>query len=573
MRLKVENYRGIERAELSLSPQITLIGAANHAGKSSLMQAMGAALLGAPVPVDGVTANRAGVLVRVGADDGFVELETDQGTRRIDWPSCKINTDAEGPGPYAHELVATGGNDLNDLDQKKRAEVVINLTKALPTEDDLRAELEKQKIPQDRIDSECAMVFGLTEKGKVVKAAKGWEASAKAAEETGRTLKAKFSALTGITWGSKQGGTWLPAVWDEDLPGASEERLQAEVTQAKELLESAIAVGAISSHEREQLAAQAETVTGLLEQCEKFKAAIKEAEQAVKDEEAKKPENAHTPTDLQTVYNCHACNAELVIKGNKAVPPDQSKPTAAELKASQKAMAEWQAAVKAKRDARDEASRAYHRAQDKAMVASSAQDKLARLGDVNRDDAAIEAARESVRRAEQRLDAVLRKTEADKLHEAILTNDRVIDTLRADGLRQRKLATALSDLNLRLAELSNFAGWKPVELSRELKITYGGRAFGLLSQSEQFRANSVLRVAFAQLTQSHFVLLDAADVLDVKGRNGLFRLVQAGGVPAVVAMTSPLNQLPDLQKAGKGVTYWLEGGKAHSLSSVLAGAV
>lgn len=573
MKLRVTNYRGVEQAELSLSPQITLIGAANHAGKSSLVQAMTAALLGNPVPAEGVTNARAGVLVRVGADDGYVQLETDADRfRRIDWPSCKISTGDGGNAPFAHEL-ATGLTDLLKMEQKKRAETVINLTKALPTDEDLRTELAAQKIPEDRIDSESAMIFGLVENDKIVKAPKGWEAATTSAEEQGRTLKAKFSALTGISWGSKQGGNWLPTVWDEDLPGASEERLQAEVTQAKELLESAIAVGAISGHERQQLTEKAAQVPALVAECDKLKAVIKTAEEAVKAEELAKPTKSYGPNDTQRVYKCHHCEGELVLKADKLVPPEQGKPTQAEMQAAQKEMAAFQGRMQEKRQARDKAFNDYQRCQDKAVAASRAQEQLVKIGDTDRDEAAIESARESVRRAEQRLDALKRKTEAEKLHEAILTNDRVIKVLRADGLRQTKLAAALKGFNDRLERLSGFAKWKPVELTRELHVTYGGRTYSLLSQSEQFRANAVLRVAFAQLTASEFVLVDAADILDDNGRNGLFRLLQAGGIPAVVAMTTTLKKLPDLEAANRGVSYWLEGGKAHQLATVLAGAV
>ena len=58
-------------------------------------------------------------------------------------------------------------------------------------------------------------------------------------------------------------------------------------------------------------------------------------------------------------------------------------------------------------------------------------------------------------------------------------------------------------------------------------------------------------------------LIDKADKLDPKGRNGLFNLLAEAGIKAVVAtMMARPNLVPDLEGAEIGASYWLKDGIA-----------
>ncbi|RMD61382.1 MAG: hypothetical protein D6826_10040, partial [Alphaproteobacteria bacterium] len=169
------------------------------------------------------------------------------------------------------------------------------------------------------------------------------------------------------------------------------------------------------------------------------------------------------------------------------------------------------------------------------------------------------------------LKAFLAKREADRIHTAIEANQHVIDVLAPGGLRARKLAEAVRRFNAEaLAPLCEAAGWRAVTLDNGLEPTYGGRPYALLSASEQYRVRATLQVAMARLDGSEAVILDAADILDRRGRNGLFKMLIAAGLPALIGMTitdPEKTPPPDLAASGRGMTYWIENGIAAPLGN------
>jgi hypothetical protein len=69
----LRDFRGCQRAEITCHP-MALLGGLNRAGKTSIAQAVGAALCGDALPVQGLPRNSAGLLVRTGASGATVEL-------------------------------------------------------------------------------------------------------------------------------------------------------------------------------------------------------------------------------------------------------------------------------------------------------------------------------------------------------------------------------------------------------------------------------------------------------------------------------------------------------------------
>ncbi|MFX5611511.1 hypothetical protein ABTD85_24050, partial [Acinetobacter baumannii] len=65
-------------------------------------------------------------------------------------------------------------------------------------------------------------------------------------------------------------------------------------------------------------------------------------------------------------------------------------------------------------------------------------------------------------------------------------------------------------------------------------ITAGGRAYGLLSESEQWRTDAMIAQAVAQVTGLRILMLDRFDVLDLPGRsdaiNWLHSLAEEGHI-------------------------------------------
>jgi hypothetical protein len=95
----------------------------------------------------------------------------------------------------------------------------------------------------------------------------------------------------------------------------------------------------------------------------------------------------------------------------------------------------------------------------------------------------------------------------------------------------------------------------------------GGTPYEGLSSSEQCPDRTNVQVAIASHDGSSLILLDDADILHMKNREALVALLDREKIKAVVAMTlnSP-DKTPDLQAAGLGRSYWVEGGQVIELA-------
>jgi hypothetical protein len=102
----------------------------------------------------------------------------------------------------------------------------------------------------------------------------------------------------------------------------------------------------------------------------------------------------------------------------------------------------------------------------------------------------------------------------------------------------------------------------------------GGTPYEGLSSSEQWRVRTIVQVAIASHDGSSLILLDDADILHMKNREALVALLDREKIKAVVAMTlnSP-DKTPDLQAAGLGRSYRVEGGQVIELADARQAAM
>ncbi len=213
---------------------------------------------------------------------------------------------------------------------------------------------------------------------------------------------------------------------------------------------------------------------------------------------------------------------------------------------------------------------AYESADEQSKVASttlaSARDaagKLAKLGSGNASIEQVNAARESVQSAQFRLDAFSKKSKADRLQNSILQNAVIVTALDVTGIRQSVLHSRIQTfLTDSVAPISTLAQWQNIGIESDMSLSYGARAWSLLSESERYCIRVVLQLAVAKLQGAHAVIIDAADILDKAGRNGLIRAVRDAEIPAVICMTiaTPL-EVPDLATAGIGESFWIHDGE------------
>lgn len=553
MKISIENYRGIKSATFQLEG-ITLVAAQNAAGKSAVAQAAGAVLSGQPMPIPGVPKTMAGMLVRSGASAGFAQLDTDTGVGRVDWPRAAMKTKGTPPQISAIaagiELLSPHHGSTDDAaKQKRRAEMLIDLLNAHPVFEHLRARFAREGINEETARATWAFI----EK-------QGWPAAHVQAKETGARLKGQWEAVSGENYGSKKAEAFTPNEWEPELAGASLEALQAAVTDARDAVEGMIAVAAIDDAERDRLQALADSVAELQTA---HKVADTEFRQGDKERaDAESIQRTLRNPDAVSNHKCPHCSGDLSIAGAKIV-------AGSIVTVEEKNI--WDTAhqkIAAARKRAEELRQAMQVSVAKLNEAEGAAKELEKLSGANASQDQVNSARSLLQVAQLRLSAFEKKTKADRLQASILQNASITTALDTGGIRQEVVSESISRfLSERIAPLAAVAGWHGVDVSADMALQYGGRAWSVLAESERYRVRVLLQVGAAMLQQASAVVIDAADILDRAGRNGLMNLLRHNDVPAIVCMTFPApTVVPDLQAAGIGASYWIADGELKPLA-------
>jgi hypothetical protein len=554
--LELRDFRGCERAALRCDP-IALVAGRNASGKSSIAQAAGAALSGQTRVVDGVTKSAAGMLVKIGASSASIVLSGPGGKMRVEWPSCQATSDGE--PPHASEIAA-GLDSVAEMAPVDRAGVLGDLLHAAPTREEFVVALADLGLDDDEV---VAVIWQLITD-------QGWDQAHQVRKERGAEYKGQWRQVTGVNYGSRIAASWVPKGWAAAEEKLSENDLAAALVKAKADHERAIAAVAVSTAEREQLATEAAKV-------EERQAALREVEDAQAAvagvlDAAKSYRAGLLPADAEPGIPCPHCGKAVAIRRVSLVETILTKIeeiSAAETKRRRQAIAEADGDIARREGELTGARNAIAAARQALFAATGAK---ARLNSLASDKVVgnVETAAAAVEQAEARLKAFRQKTQADSLREKIKVNDLILDILAANGLRARKLGRVLDTFNTAgLKPLTEAAGWKAVIVEPDMLLTYGGRRYGLLSTSEQYRVRAALQVAMARLDGSEMLVLDAADVLDAPTRSGLFALLAEAGLPAIVCMTlTRREQVPDIGAAGLGASYWIENGCLETLRQI-----
>ena len=537
MQVEMKNYRGVAEARLTMAP-IALVAGPNGAGKSSIAQGIAAALTKNAAPIDGIAKNAAGQLLRDGAKRGNCTVGDDTGSVTANWPGA--STSEDGSPPWASEI-ACGLTSLVDMKPKEAAALLISAIEALPTLEHLQAALP------DVDATMLQQVWGAIQTD-------GWDSAHKRAQERGAKLKGAWEQVTGEKYGSAKADGWRPV----GAPEAGTEELQAELTDLRGQLEQAIANQAVGQAEVQRLEAQVQAGVDTQATVEKLDSDIANGN-AHADKLTAELGALPKPETVETLAECPHCKGHLVVVSSTQVrAPAEGGITAEENEQRQAAIDAKRAELQRTNAALQQLGGQRASALQTISVASAAKKQLGAMPEGGATAEQIQSLRNDITEAEADLRAVAAIQSAEKLHGDIGENQLVINALAPDGVRQTVLAEKMGNFNAALARLSGTAGWPVVALADDLSLSLGGRPYILISESEKFRVRVTLQVALADLDGSDVVLIDAADILDRAGRNGLFKMVSSSGMRALVCMTmNQMADVPDLGAAGLGKSYWL----------------
>lgn len=542
MNISIQNFRGCSRAEIVLE-KITLVAGENAAGKTSVAQAVSAALTGDPVPVSGVTKATAGCLVRSGTAAGHVEVCGAEGMVRIDYPKAAVNS--EGTPPFASEFAA-GLVCVLDLPSRERAEVLSRYLRAEPTREDLEARLNQIKeLKPEHIDH----VWRRIEEG-------GWDGAHAQAKEKGAKMKGQWEQITGERYGTKKADGWIPEGWSADLDGANAADLEAGLVDARAVLEGCIAAEAVDEARIEALQKDAAQVPTLEKTVAAAEEQVADLEKALA--ELRKVAAGLPPAEDVPSLACPHCSQPVLFERGVLVKAGATL-SKKEISAREKALAEANQAVKVTEEDLKVSRRLVAELRGALSIAmkaaaelqSSACSPVEAVGD-------IDAARGAVALAEQRVRCFKSKIEADDRHFNIGINALILEALAPDGVRLARLKKALGEANAELAQLD------AVEISGDLEASLNGTPFHLLSGSEKYRVRVALQLWMAGRDKSSAVVIDGADILVSRPlRQHLFKTLAASKIPSLVTMAFPCKQdVPDLAAKKAGVSYWIGDGGA-----------
>ena len=555
MRILVRGFRGADRAEFDIDP-ICLIAGKNGSGKSSVAQAVSAALTGCTIPFFRstkpdkpiFTKTEAKGLVRGGVDKATVVVTGTEGRMTVEWPKHDVKSEGT---PPASTKVAAGLVNPMEMEDESRQKFLSALLECEPKDADILTEAHDQGLTEARGKAMLELIK-----------LQGWDPAYKIEKEKGARLKGQWEAATGTDFGRLKAEVFVPEGWAEDLKQTTLEQLEEHVANARQQVENAVGALAVDVAEVDRLGAEAIAEEQAQLAVDKYAPTLAGKEEAYLDANA-----AVAAITIPTTQDCPHCNQPLEISGDKITKP---KLTAAGIDSLKQSLEKAQRVRSDANVARGLALTTMQPLRDELAKHAGASVRYEQARRRTGNQEALDLARDLLSSLEKRRNALRVKTCADDAFRQILEQVKVVDILAPDGLRRAKLAKALADFNTKtLAPLCAAAGFPPVALNDALDLLYGGRPYYLLSESEKYRARAVLQTAIARIDGSLLVVMDGADVLDSAGREGLFQMLAADDeLLFLVCMTVDRpNDVPDLDAAELGVTVWMDGGTAANVEA------
>ena len=548
MRIQVDNFLGVERAEMELVPgTITVVSGTNAAGKSSFAAAVSGALAHDANPL---SAGKGGgnVYLRDDKESGGVQID-DGDTPLVRWQA--------GTGDLGHftseEPLSTAASlGLFDFLAGSTASARAQLWEDLflPPFAEMKASIQKQLKPHIPAKVLKAIMENLDEEKEEEEEEEGdFETRARnridlvaATYRTrARDAKADWTKVTGEAYGVRKAADWLPDGWVADLDGLSTDQTDKALTEAREALQSHHVGHAVSVAEVETAKAAAQKIpeaTRIAEVCEATQKdtakRLDEAQQAYKSDqiagrEARAALEAHVSKEPRQADHlvCPHCKNEVVLRrGELAAFDVEAHATEhgqwAERRTElQNAMDGFVETVKAKMHAAEpleesnsDAFKAWEAAKmELAILVRNAANAEATV----ESEEMVEAVREAegeLERSRTRHDLVGRRTSAMEHHANVVQYTLISDILGPKGVRATAMETRMASLDQTLESIAKVTGWPRITVSRVYAVAIGKRTLlRVCSRSERLCAQYSLQIAVARCIRDTYVVLDDADTL------------------------------------------------------------
>lgn len=592
--IKIANFEGLRTTDMQLHAPITMVSGKNGTGKSSLRDAVVMALSGQPTRV--TLKKDYGQLVAEGSKAGSIELNLADGRKSVvTLPdggvamSGKIIEDPDKARAGLPFVLTPASFAAASADSRRAA--LYTLTGCAGGTDEAQKRLLERGAAQDKIDAVLPLVLV------------GFPEAEKHAKQRATEAKGAWRAVTGETWGDKKAEGWKVAkppvdpeaarLCEQDLATMDAEIAQAQqdmgtlrarhqasagragqIAQLTELAGKKDSIGKKLASDEQDLANVRDRVAEISAGPAERKGLVHDLARSlnalVVEEQPLGTDRASYLTACTVLDQYEAQHGPVEEEGTPASAAD-----IASLPELQKSLAMMERTVA--NDQRD-----LKLAQDAALQLKVLQEQdggeavtEAQLAAASDRINTLMASRKKMAtdleamRANQRVAAEAdKKTKAAGKHHAdVQAWSLIADALAPDGIPGEILADSLRPVNDMLHGLSQDAGWARVQISRDMDITADGRAYGLLSESEQWRTDTLLALMIAQLSGLKLVVLDRFDVLDLVGRSQLLDLLcdmaEDGALDSAVVCGTMKKAMPSDELIG---SFWIENGEVLAVA-------
>lgn len=549
--IKIENVQGARFVDIDTTARINLIAGRNGAGKSSIADAVRLAMLGV---ADRVSLKKdLAMLVRDGAKAGRVTLSTDGGVVEATLPKLAKMAEPDPMLPFCLKpsLIA-------ELDAKHLSATLFHLMR-VPTD---------RKAVADRMKARGCDAELVEQVMPLLRA--GFDAVVEKARTMAAEARGGWKAITGETYGTQKAEGWKPDVprfdeADAEKAAADLKAVESRITAQTQDIARAEHATSEAKRRASDIAIwreRAATIPRITAKLEVDRAELTRVEAIVK-----KLEHASM---TKGAMSCPCCGVMLRVQGGALVETDAQAGEADDIEKlptyqqslqvmrravanDERALADAQAAEKilqeVGQDTNDLRALADVDALRKELQATKASGAV--LAEAVARFAAAKVAADNAERHEKK---------AAELHRAVLAWGEIEAMMSPDGIPGDLLNDAITPLNDRLLRTSQAAHWPIVAIRPDMTITYDGRPYMLLSESEKLRVDAVLGEAVAVLSGLRVLLLDRFDLLDLFGRSDLLDMLDASGDALdTVLILGTLKSQPEADDSMN--TYWIEGGE------------
>lgn len=534
-KIDVKNFQGLHYAALVVSEPVLLVSGGNGAGKSSLLDAIAMAYTGNP---SRVTLKRdIKNLITDGAKKGSISVHTSEGQFGTELPPTKTAVHFTGNNflPFALDASAFAA-----LDDKARRKLLFELTGASAKPQVIAEKLKSRGISAELIEQIKPLLLS------------GFPAAAEHAKNLVSEARGGWKQATGETYGSAKAEGWEPEDTGIVINPEPLAKAKADLTQLDADLNDSLETLGARKSEAAQADQQAAKVTELQETASmldrrQIKLDRDKADLASWQKQVEQAREAGG-TKKEGLIHDMAC----ALDESLAVYPDLNQKVAPLLEAYTaehgsiggsegnlelaKRLPEFLEIVtklkgtvaNSERDlkASQDAVTALEALTTPAPTAAAIENSEAAINELRQQRDKAKAAVTAMQDAEKSIaerDSTIKTAAA--LHGQVVAWGEIADALSPTGIPAEILQSALSPVNELLTELSKMAGWKEARITGDIEITYGERLYGLLSESEKWRTDTLLSIAVASLSGLKFVTLDRFDVLEPAARPQALKLL------------------------------------------------